>query len=76
METLIGPVVAIVISLGYTEARQRKCRSAQAAHIEEYKALVERVDGFETNLGRNMLGAMVPMSKSIKELQEETVGLR
>ena len=75
MEALIGPVVAIVISLGYTETRMRKCRKEQAAHLDDYKALVERVDSFETNLGRNMLGAMVPMSKSIKELQE-TVGLR
>ena len=68
MEALLGTVVAIAISLGYTEVKMRK-------HNKEYTALVERVDVMEQNLGRNMLSAMVPMSRAIKELQE-TVGGR
>ena len=68
MEGFIGSVVAIVMSLGYTEIKMRK-------HQKEYKELVERVDVMEQNLGRNMLAAMMPMSKSIKELQE-VVGMR
>ena len=68
MEAIIGSVVAIVVSFGYTEVKMRK-------HQKEYTALVERVDTMEQNLGRNMLGAMVPMSKAVKELQE-TVGIR
>ena len=76
MEALIGPVVAVVISLGYTELKSRKHHHDEySAHLKDYEALVERVDNMETNLGRNMLGAMVPMSKSIKELQEQ-VGIR
>ena len=68
MEAIIGTVVAIAMSFGYTEVKMRK-------HQKEYKALVERVDVMEQNLGRNMLGAMMPMSKSIKELQE-AIGVR
>ena len=68
MEAIIGTVVAIAMSFGYTEVKMRK-------HEKEYKALVERVDVMEQNLGRNMLGAMMPMSKSIKELQE-AIGVR
>ncbi len=68
MEALLGSVVAIVMSLGYTEVKMRK-------HQKEYNALVERVDVMEQNLGRNMLASMVPMSKAIKELQE-AVGVR
>ena len=68
MEGIIGSVVALVMSLGYTEMKMRK-------HQKEYKELVERVDVMEQNLGRNMIGAMMPMSKAIKELQE-TVGMR
>ncbi len=68
MEAIIGTVVAIAMSFGYTEVKMRK-------HQKEYKALVERVDVMEQNLGRNMLGAMLPMSKSIKELQE-AIGVR
>jgi hypothetical protein len=68
MEALLGSVVAIVMSLGYTEVKMRK-------HQKEYKALVERVDVMEQNLGRNMLASLVPMSKAVKELQE-AVGVR
>jgi len=68
MESLVGAVVAIVMSFGYTEVKMRK-------HQKEYKELVERVDVMEQNLGRNMLAAMMPMSKAVRELQE-TVGMR
>ena len=68
MEAIIGTVVAIAMSFGYTEVKMRK-------HQKEYKTLVERVDVMEQNLGRNMLGAMMPMSKSIKELQA-AIGVR
>ena len=68
MEALLGTVVAIAMSFGYTEVKMRK-------HQKEYTDLVARVDVMEQNLGRNMLTAMIPMSKAIKELQE-TVGGR
>ncbi len=68
METLFGAAVAIAMSFGYTEIKMRK-------HQKEYTDLVARVDVMEQNLGRNMLSAMIPMSKAIKELQE-TVGGR
>jgi hypothetical protein len=68
MEALFGTAVAIAMSFGYTEIKMRK-------HQKEYTALVARVDVMEQNLGRNMLTAMIPMSKAIKELQE-TVGGR
>jgi len=68
MEALFGTAVAIAMSFGYTEIKMRK-------HQKEYTDLVARVDVMEQNLGRNMLTAMIPMSKAIKELQE-TVGGR
>ena len=68
MEALLGSVLVIAMSFGYTEVKMRK-------HNKEYTALVARVDVMEQNLGRNMLSAMVPMSRAIKELQE-TVGGR
>ena len=68
MESLVGAVAALVLSLGYTEVKMRK-------HQKEYTALVERVDVMEQNLGRNMIAAMMPMSKAVRELQE-TVGMR
>ena len=68
MEGLIGAVVAVAMSFGYTEIKMRK-------HQKEYNELVARVDVMEQNLGRNMLAAMMPITKSVKELQEFT-GIR
>ena len=62
METLFGSMLVIAMSFGYTEVKMRK-------HQKEYTDLVARVDVMEQNLGRNMLSAMIPMSKAIKELQ-------
>ena len=44
MEGFIGSVVAIVMSLGYTEMKMRK-------HQKEYNELVERVDVMEQKNG-------------------------
>ena len=68
MEYILGPVLAIAMSFGYTEVRMRK-------HQKEYESLVARVDQMESGLSRQMLGAMLPISKSLKELQEFT-GIR
>ena len=65
MEGFIGAVVAVAMSFGYTEIKMRK-------HQKEYDALVARVDVMEQNLGRNMLAAMMPITRSVKELQEFT----
>ena len=75
MEVILGPVIAVLVGIGYTETKLRKHKSVHGVHQEEYKALVERVDVMERNLGRNMLSAMIPLSKSVKELQEQ-VGIR
>ena len=64
MEAIIGTVVAIAMSFGYTEVKMRK-------HQKEYKTLVERVDVMEQNLGRNMLGAMLPMSSQSKNCKKQ-----
>ncbi len=68
MEYLLGPALAIVMSFGYTEVRMRK-------HQKEYEALVVRVETMEKGLSTQMLAAMMPISRSLKELQEFT-GIR
>ena len=68
MEYIFGPALVLAVSLGFTEFKMKK-------HQKEYQQLVERVETIDKDLGRQMLGAMVPMSRSIKELQE-LVGTR
>ena len=45
MEAIIGTVVAIAMSFGYTEVKMRK-------HEKEYKALVEKFNSEANNNGR------------------------
>jgi hypothetical protein len=68
MEYILGPALAAAVSLGFTQFKLKK-------QSEEYKALKAQVEKVDVELGRKMLGAMLPMSKSIKELQEFT-GMR
>ena len=68
MEYILGPVLAIAMSFGFTEIRMRR-------HEKDYEALVVRVSDMEKGLGNQMIASMIPMSKSIKELQEFT-GMR
>ena len=65
MEYIAGPVVAMLISLGYTEFRLKK--SKQEA--------VENIGKLEVELSRKLMGAMYPVSQSLKELQSFT-GIR
>jgi hypothetical protein len=68
MEYIFGPALALAVSLGFTQFKMKK-------HMKEYEALKAEVEQVDTDLGRKMLGAMVPMSNSIKQLQEFT-GMR
>ena len=68
MESLVGAVVAIVMSFGYTEIRMRKYKKKFDQHVEE-------VNTMEQTHARNMIATMMPMSKAVRELQE-TVGVR
>ena len=68
MEGFIGSIVAVALSFGYTEMKLRKQRKDFADHIE-------RVNAMEQTHARNMIASMMPITKSVKELQEFT-GIR
>ena len=68
MEYIFGPALVLAVSLGFTEFKMKK-------HMKEYEELKAQVQQVDAELGRKMLGAMVPMSNSIKQLQEFT-GMR
>ena len=68
MELLLGPIVAIAASFGFTYA---KCRSCDA----KFKQLEERIERISTDVPHNVLAAVYPVSQSVKQLQEFT-GMR
>ena len=68
MEYILGSVLAIAMSFGYTEIRvqQRK---------KECDAVATQVTDMEKAISGRLLGALMPVSKAVKELQEFT-GIR
>ena len=65
MEYIAGPVVAMLISLGYTEFRLKKSK----------QEVVDNTAKLEVELSRKLMGALYPVSQSLKELQSFT-GIR
>tara|TARA_Y100000996_G_C21989894_1_gene424148 strand:- start:51 stop:248 length:198 start_codon:yes stop_codon:yes gene_type:complete len=65
MEYIAGPVVAMLISLGYTEFKMKKLK----------QEAIDNTAKLEVELSRKVMGALYPVSKSLKELQTFT-GIR
>ena len=65
MEYVIGPALMLAVSLGFTQFKMKKCEKA-------HKDLLQKIEQVDLDTGRKVLGAVVPITKSIKELQTFT----
>tara|TARA_Y100000816_G_C25557273_1_gene301232 strand:+ start:181 stop:429 length:249 start_codon:yes stop_codon:yes gene_type:complete len=79
MEYVVGPLLTMLISLGYTQMRHKDCKAKQLL-IEEKIENVEvslletqtKLANYDTELARKVVGAVIPLSKSLKDLKEFT----
>ena len=74
IELAVGPVLALLISLKYTQQQQEK-------HRKEYEALVQKVELLETRseevdkeLLQKIMTTVMPIAKAVNKLNQE-VGL-
>jgi hypothetical protein len=74
MYFVVGPVLALLISLKFTQQQQTK-------HQKEYEALVAKVElletrcaGTETTILKNVMSTVMPIAKAVNKLNQE-VGL-
>ncbi len=79
MEYVVGPLLTMLISLGYTQMRHKDCK-------ERFIGIDERVENLEvtlietqtklaeydTEVARKVVGAVIPLSKALKDLKEYT----
>jgi hypothetical protein len=68
MEYIFGPALVLAVSLGYTQFKIKKCEEA-------HKDLTTKIEQVDLDTGRKVLASVVPITKSIKELQTFT-GIR
>lgn len=74
IELAVGPVLALLISLKFTQQQTEK-------HRKEYEALVTKVEllenntiELETRVLKNVMTTVLPMAKAVNKLNQ-TVGL-
>tara|TARA_Y100000817_G_C16818874_1_gene527938 strand:- start:715 stop:921 length:207 start_codon:yes stop_codon:yes gene_type:complete len=68
MEALLGSVVAIALSFGYTEIKAKQLRKSQT-NVQEV------IENYDKEVARKVFAAVRPVSKSVVELQHFT-GIR
>ena len=74
MYFVVGPVLALLISLKFTQQQQTK-------HQKEYEALVAKVELLDTRCAateatilKNVMSTVMPIAKAVNKLNQE-VGL-
>ena len=74
MTYIVGPILALLISLKFTQQQQTK-------HQKEYKALLAKVELLEnrsaeteTIILKNVMSTVMPIAKAVNKLNQE-VGL-
>jgi len=74
MTYVVGPILALLISLKFTQQQQTK-------HQKEYKALLAKVELLEnrsaeteTTILKNVMSTVMPIAKAVNKLNQE-VGL-
>ena len=74
MTYIVGPILALLISLKFTQQQQTK-------HQKEYKALLAKVELLEnrsaeteTTILKNVMSTVMPIAKAVNKLNRE-VGL-
>ena len=75
MEYIVGPLLALIISGGYTKVSLKN----KTEEIAAYKARIEKVEkvveALDKETLRKMLVTVQPVAKAVKELQE-AVGIQ
>ena len=78
MEYVVGPVIAAVLSIAFTEKRLRMNDNSHAASTEELKTKIEVVaqqcDAYDKELPTQLMRTLLPVAKEVSKLKQ-TVGI-
>lgn len=78
MEYVVGPIIAAVLSIAFTEKRLRMKDNSHAASTEELKNKIEVVaqqcDAYDKELPTQLMRTLLPVAKEVSKLKQ-TVGI-
>ncbi len=78
MEYVVGPVIAAVLSIAFTEKRLRMKYNSHAESTEELKTKIEVVaqqcDAYDKELPTQLMRTLLPVAKEVSKLKQ-TVGI-
>ena len=75
MEYIIGPVITLLVSLKFTDLKQKAVQSKLSATQEKIEFIEKLLEQRETELPRKLVATMVPLAKEVKKLKQE-VGIQ
>ena len=71
MGYVIGPIVAAVISIAYSETRCRKRCADNLKSIEERVTLIEnKVQDYDKEMPKKLMGTLLPVAKEVTKLKQ------
>ena len=75
IEYVVGPLVATLISLTYTDYRSKRQSKAIVAQQQSIEKIVELVEKSDKEALRKTMVLLTPVSQAVKQLQQE-VGIQ
>ena len=75
MEYIIGPVITLLVSLKFTDLKQKEIQSKLSVTQEKIEFIEKLLEQRETELPRKLVATMVPLAKEVKKLKQE-VGIQ
>ena len=72
MEYVVGPVLALLIGMKFTDFTNKRCAADRHKEIDAYRAEVQSLIAQNTtNVSQQTLKMMMPMAKSVNEINKQ-----
>ena len=71
MEFLIGPVLAVLVSVGYTRQQNTKHQKEYEALVTKVELLENRNEQVEKEMLKNIMTTVMPITKAVNKLNQK-----
>lgn len=75
MEYVVGPILALLVSMKFTTYKAKKTEQSLALVKQELIVIENRLDSYDKDLPKRTAALLVPVAKAIKNLNEQ-VGIQ
>ena len=75
VEYIVGPVLAVLISMKFTDYKAKKQEEASKAYLQQVELVEKKVNNVDEEILKKVLVTITPVAKAVKQLQE-SIGVR